>query len=60
VVQYVAVHERGQVAYGKDDVRMGGNSDVVEHTDKSAIRGAGLPFSGLRQNGNALVRVPED
>ncbi len=56
----VAVHEGGETAYGKGDVRAGADSNIIEGTDESTVRGVGLPFSNLRWNGNTFIRASED
>ena len=56
----VAVHVGGELAHGKRDVKVGADSNVIEGTDESIVRGSGMPFSHFRWNRNAFIRASED
>jgi hypothetical protein len=57
VVQCVAVHKGRKATHSESNIRVGGDSNIIEGTNKSVIGSAGLPLNDLGWNGNSFVRA---
>jgi hypothetical protein len=57
VIRSIAVHEGGQAANSKCNVRSRAYGDVVQCTDQGTVGCAGLPSQDFRRDGDAFVRA---